>query len=286
MGPDGTVENSFAGVTKSIAHHYRRDEGAGLDPYSVFPEKRMATDFIASLTRVDEDPELYADLAVLEGDVKDVGDLMQKARGKLLKMLKARLDPYLFLFRGEMKLYDRMVFVLHDIPDEKTRDAAAFLTLSAVWQQIRRTPAERKKALILDEAWAFMQRDPTTGKMYFPLAVRYIPEIAKTGRRHNLLFVVATQLVSDFFGLGEQAGPGRDVVELCATKFLLGQDQRSAADTLRDKFYLSDDERDLILNARAGDGILVTDEGRIPFHNRLGSQEEKMFSTAPKDVKT
>ena len=102
MGPDGTVENSFAGITKSVVHHYRRDEGAGLDPYSVFPEKRMATDFIASLTRVDDDPELYADLAVLEGDVKDVGDLMQKARGKLLTMLKARLDPYLFLFRGEI----------------------------------------------------------------------------------------------------------------------------------------------------------------------------------------
>ena len=107
-----------------------------------------------------------------------------------------------------MKVYDRMVFVLHDIPDEKTRDAAAFLTLSAVWQQLRKVPAERKKALVLDEAWAFMQKDPSTGKMYFPLAVRYIPEIARTGRRHNLLFVIATQLVSDFFGVGDKGGPG------------------------------------------------------------------------------
>ncbi len=76
------------------------------------------------------------------------------------------------------------------------------------------------------------------------------------------------------------------MVELCATKYLLRQDQKSAADTLRDKFTLSDDERDATLNARPGDGILVTGEGRIPFHNRLGSREEKLFSTAPRDVKT
>jgi hypothetical protein len=304
VGPDGTYENSFAGITKCEVHHYRRDEGAGLDPYSVFPEKRMATDFIASLTKLDEDPELYAELAVLEKDAVSVSDLLQRIQAllapasvdltrerkdtlaKLLTRLRANLDPYLFLFAGEMRIYDRMVFVLHDIPDEKTRDAAAFLTLSAVWQQIRKMPAERKKALVLDEAWAFMQKDPSTGKMYFPLAVKYIPDIARTGRRHNLLFVVATQLVSDFFGVGDREGPGREVVELCVTKYLLRQDQKSAADTLMDKFALSEDERDVILNARPGDGILVTGEGRIPFHNRLGSQEEKLFSTAPKDVKS
>jgi len=75
-------------------------------------------------------------------------------------------------------------------------------------------------------------------------------------------------------------------VELCATKFLLRQDDKSAADTIRDKFTLSEDERDATLNARPGDGILVTKEGRIPFRNRLGTVEEKLFSTAPRDVKT
>ena len=302
VGPDGSYENSFAGLTKCVVHHYRRDEGAGLDPYRIFPEKRMATDFVASLAKVDDDPELYADLAVLEREVGSVDELLQrlekdvnreelpqKARDRLLALLtrlKANLDPYLFLFAGEMKIYERMVFVLYDIPDERARDAAAFLTLSAVWEMIRKMPAERKKALVLDEAWAFMQKDPSTGRMYFPLAAKYIPHIARTGRRHNLLFVVATQLVSDFFGVGDREGPGREVVELCATKFLLRQDDKSAADTVRDKFTLSDDERDATLNARPGDGILVTKEGRIPFRNRLGTVEEKLFSTAPKDVKT
>ncbi|MGP8125184.1 MAG: hypothetical protein ACLQEQ_04850 [Nitrososphaerales archaeon] len=131
-----------------------------------------------------------------------------------------------------------------------------------------------------------LQKDPSTGRMYFPLAVKYIPEIARDGRHHQLLFVVATQLVSDFFGVGDKEGPGREVVELCATKYLLRQDQKSAADTLMDKFALSEDERDAIMNARPGDGILTTSEGRIPFHNRLGSLEEKLFSTAPRDMKT
>jgi hypothetical protein len=301
MGPDGTYENSFAGLTKSFVHHYRRGEGAGLDPYRVFPEKRMATDFIAPLAKIDEDPEMYANLAVLERDVDSVDDLFLKVddavgraslqRDKenlieLKKRLEANLDPFRFLFAGEMKIYDRMVFVLYDIPDEKTRDMAAFLTLSAIWQHIRALPAERKKALVLDEAWAFMQKDPSTGKMYFPLAVKFIPSIERIGRRHNLLFIVATQLVSDFFGVGDREGPGREAVELSATKLLMRQDQKSAADTLQEKFSLSNDERDFILNARPGDGILVTNEGRVPFHNRLGGQEEQIFTTSPKEMKT
>jgi energy-coupling factor transporter ATP-binding protein EcfA2 len=283
-GPDGTEENSFAGLTKSYVHHYRKDEGAGLDPYSVLPEKRMATDFIASLAKIDSEPELYSELAQYEDKVNSVDELLNATRGQLQTRLSANLKPYLFLFRGKMDIYNRMVFVLYDIPDPKTRDAAAFLTLSAVWQKMRAMPASVRKALVVDEGWAFMERDPDTGKMYFPLAVKYVPEIARTARRHNVLFLVATQMVSDFFGVGDNIGPGRVLVDNCATRILLRQDHREAAETLKEKFALSEDETEFIVGASPGDGLLLANEGRVPFHNSLGSAEKAVFTTAPKEV--
>jgi energy-coupling factor transporter ATP-binding protein EcfA2 len=282
-GPDGTEENSFAGMTKSYIHHYRKDEGAGLDPYLVLPEKRMATDFIASLAKIEE-PEYYSELAQYEDRVNSVEELLNVTKGQLQTRLSANLKPYLFLFRGKMDIYNRMVFVLYDIPDPKTRDAAAFLTLSAVWQKLRTMPASIKKALVVDEGWSFMERDPDTGKMYFPLAVKYIPEIARTARRHNVLFLVATQMVSDFFGIGDNIGPGRVLVDNCATRILLRQDHREAAQTLKEKFALSEDETEFIVGASPGDGLLITNEGRVPFHNSLGSAEKAIFTTAPKEV--
>ena len=109
VGPDGTYENSFAGLTKCVVHHYRRDEGAGLDPYSVFPEKRMATDFIASLTKLDEDPELYADLAVLEKEVNSVGELLQRLKQEVdrQELPQKTRDRLLLLRQGCRRTWTR-----------------------------------------------------------------------------------------------------------------------------------------------------------------------------------
>ncbi|MDA4127798.1 MAG: hypothetical protein OK452_11455, partial [Thaumarchaeota archaeon] len=62
VGPDGTYENSFAGLTKSVVHRFREDQGAGLDPFEVFGDSRRAARFVASIIGVEEEPDLLADL--------------------------------------------------------------------------------------------------------------------------------------------------------------------------------------------------------------------------------
>src|SRR5271163_5149860 len=52
------------------------------------------------------------------------------------------------------------------------------------------------------KGWWLVEINPRTGRPYFPLAVEYVPEIARTGRHYNAAFVVATQLVSDLMGRG------------------------------------------------------------------------------------
>jgi hypothetical protein len=49
-------------------------------------------------------------------------------------------------------------------------------------------------------------------------------------------------------------------------------------------FNLSDCEEKFIVNAKFGQGILVTQEGRVPFYNFLSDEERRLFTTKPKEV--
>jgi len=286
LSPDGRYETSFAGLTGCKVHRFNSEKGAGLDPFAIFPSKRIAANFLASVAKVENDPDLLADLYLTSEKATNVNELVELASGDLKKRLLANLPPYRFLFEGEMEVYPRMVFVLYDLPPGELRDAAAFLALSAIWKKIQDTdtiPVSRRKAIVVDEGWSLVEINPRTGRPYFPLAVEYVPEIARTGRHYNAAFVVATQLVSDLMGRGGYYGPGRIIIESCSTKIVLKQDQ-AASQVLKEAFNLSDGEEKFIVNAKIGQGILVTQEGRIPFYNFLSDEERRLFTTKPKEV--
>lgn len=283
VGPDGKHESSFAGLTGCIVHRFDREKGAGLDPFAVFPDKRRAANFIASLAKVEDEPDLLADLYITAEKSSNIDELVANSPDKLHKRLTANLPPYMFLFKGEMELYPRMVFVLYDIPPGEMRDAAAFLTLSAIWKKIQELPVSTKKALVIDEGWALVETNPRTGKPFFPMAVEYVPEIVSTCRHYNTAFVFATQLVSDLMGRGGVYGPGRRIIENASTKIVLHQDQ-AASDTLREAFNLGGSETRFVTNAKVGQGLLIAQEGHVPFYNFLSDTELKYFTTRPKEV--
>jgi hypothetical protein len=286
LGPDGRYETSFAGMTGCKVQRFGSEKGVGLDPFAVFPTRRVAANFLASVAKVENDQNLLADLYLTAEKASNVTELIEMATGDLKKRLQANLPPYRFLFEGEMEIYPRMVFVLYDLPPGELRDAAAFLALSAIWKKIQDTdtiPISRRKAIVVDEGWSLVEINPRTGRPYFPLAVEYVPEIARTGRHYNAAFVVATQLVSDLMGRGGVYGPGRIIIESCSTKIVLKQDQ-AASQVLKEAFNLSDGEEKFIINAKIGQGILVTQEGRIPFYNFLSDEERRLFTTKPKEV--
>ena len=284
VGPDGRYETSFASMTGCRVHRFG-EKGAGLDPFAVFPEKRMAANFLASVAKVEGDQDLLDDLYLTSQRASSVGELVELAPADLKKRLQANLPPYRFLFEGEMEIFPRMVFVLYDLPPGEIRDAAAFLALSAVWRKIqdRAIPEETRKAIVIDEGWSLVEINPRTGRPYFPLAVEYVPEIARTGRHYKTAFVIATQLVSDLMGRGGSTGPGRVIIESCSTKIVLKQDQ-AATQVLKEAFNLSDGEEKFIVNAKIGQGILVTQEGRIPFYNLLSDEERRLFTAKSKNV--
>ncbi len=182
VSPDGKYETSFAGLTGCEVHRFSSGSGAGLDPFAIFPTKRIAANFLASVAKVESDQDLLADLYIVSEGASNVGELIELSSGDLKKRLLAILPPYRFLFEGSMEIYPRMVFVLYDLPPGELRDAAAFLALSAIWRKIQDTdtiPVARRKAIVIDEGWSLVEINPRTGRPYFPLAVEYVPEIAR-----------------------------------------------------------------------------------------------------------
>jgi len=47
---------------------------------------------------------------------------------------------------------------------------------------------------------------------------------------------------------------------------------------------LSEVEDKFFVNAKIGQGILVTPEGRLAFYNMLSDEERRLFTTKPKEV--
>ncbi len=54
---------------------------------------------------------------------------------------------------------------------------------------------------------------------------------------------------------------------------------QAASRVIREAFNLSDGEEKFIVNAKIGQGILVTPEGRLPFYNILTDEEKRLFTT-------
>ena len=278
-GSDGTFETSLAKeIGAQVVRFSDPEETYGFDPFLVFESRKDAGEFIRELAKVDEGSEEAVEILSLARECSDIEDLIGRASPGLRRRLEAELEPMMRFFTGRTDIYDRMVFVLSDIQSPIIRDAVAFLILASLWRTIKQQPPSLRKFIVVDEGWAFVEENPRTGKPYFPLAVEFVPEIARTGRHYSTAFIIASQLVSDF-----AKGPGRVVIENSATKIVLRQDSASLK-LIKDMLNLSEVEGKFVLSARPGQGIIITPEGHVPFYNYLFPEELKRFSTRPSDL--
>jgi len=273
LGPAGKYEGSFAELIG--ARTLDLSEPQGLNPFDVFETPAAAASFVADLAGIVE-PDLRAELNLVQA--RDVPELIGKVDGPLRKRLEAGLKPFENLWAARSDLYGRQVFVLSNIASSAVRDAAAYMILAWIWGNVKKLPVRDRKLIVVDEGWAFVETDPRTGKPYFPGAVGFVPEIARTGRHYNAAFMIATQRVSDMM-----SGPGRVVMESAATKIVLRQDS-TALDLLAGPLSLSTEEQRFVLSAHIGQGLLISPLGHVPFRNILSKGELERFTTKPKEV--
>lgn len=159
------------------------------------------------------------------------------------------------------------VFSVRDIQDT-LRPIAMFIILDYIWTKVRKDV--RKRLLVVDEAWHMMR---------YPDTAAFLWSIVKRARKYYLGLTTITQDVEDFLA----QDIGKAVVTNSAMRLLLKQSP-AAIDRIAETFYLSQGEKQLLLAASVGEGILFAGPHHAPIKIVASPEEYKFVTTKPSDV--
>jgi type IV secretory pathway VirB4 component len=190
--------------------------------------------------------------------------LERYVQGSLAGLFSAPTDVAL----GQGKEGTRFVVFNVQSLEPELRPIGIHLITSFVWNQVRRQ--RRPRLLIIDEAWSLVQ-DPEGGA--------FLARMARRARKYYLGLVTITQDVADFLD-SEQ---GRTVLGNAALKLLLKQDS-TTIDPVVGAFQLSPEERQLLLGAGKGEGILFARGSHLVLRIEASPVEHRLATTAPREL--
>jgi conjugal transfer ATP-binding protein TraC len=218
------------------------------------------------------DPATHARPAPL---LRDLRDALAEQPGETADGLAAELDRYV---EGSLRgLFDAPTNVALDRPlvvfnvqalEAELRPLAIHQVASFVWNQVRR--ARRPRLLVVDEAWTLVQH---------PEGAAFLSGMARRARKYYLGLVCITQDVADFLG----SPHGRTVLANAAVKLLMKQDS-STIGAVAEAFKLSDEERQLLLGAARGEGLLFARGTRVALEVKASQLEHELATTAPREL--
>src|SRR6266536_689696 len=160
-----------------------------------------------------------------------------------------------------------VVWSLRDLPDE-LKTAGTLLTLDAIWRRVTDPAHRRRRLVVVDEAWLLMRQHD---------GANYLFRMAKAARKHWAGLVVVTQDAEDVLG----TDLGRAVVNNAATQILLRQAPQ-AIDLVGAAFRLSAGEREFLLSAQQGEGLLAAGAtDRVAFKTVASDFEHQLATSDP-----
>jgi hypothetical protein len=109
--------------------------------------------------------------------------------------------------------------------------------------------------------------------------VRFLAAMARRARKHYLGLVTITQQVSDL----TDGGHGESILANAAQVLLLKQ-KADTIDSATTRFRLTADERQLLLGADKGEGLLLIRGNRIPIRIVASQAEYQLATTNPRDL--
>jgi TraG P-loop domain len=159
-----------------------------------------------------------------------------------------------------------LVLSLRELPEE-LKGVGTLLALDTLWRQVT-GPQRRRRLVVVDEAWWLAQQ---------PAGARLLARLAKSARKHWCALTVVTQDAGDLLA----TELGQAVVANAATQVLLGQAPQ-AMDRLTSAFGLTEGERQLLLGARVGEGLLAGPGGqRAAFRAQASAEEHGLVTSDP-----
>ncbi|MEU6355694.1 DUF87 domain-containing protein [Streptomyces sp. NPDC047072] len=211
-----------------------------------------------------------------------LGDLvtaLNRFKDRTAHELAARLHPFTDgafsgLFAGPTTTRPDghlVVFSMRDLADE-LKPVGTLLTLDSVWRRVSNPAVRRPRLVTVDEAWLLMKE---------PAGAEFLFRMAKASRKRWAGLTVASQDSGDVLG----SDLGKAVVANAATQILLRQAPQ-AIDEITRAFDLSEGERQFLLSADRGQGLLSTGTHRVAFQAVASPTEHYLVTTDPAELAT
>ena len=189
--------------------------------------------------------------------------------------LAARLEKFIIgSFRGIFDHYSNInitnqltVFSLKEM-ESSLRPIAMYIILDFIWTKIKKDL--KKRILIIDEAWYFMQHSDSASFIY---------AMTKRARKYYLGITTITQDIEDFLNNDY----GKAIVSNSSIQFLMKQSSASIP-LLSKAFHLSKGERQLLTAADVGEGIFFADQNHVALRVVASESEHEVITTNPQEI--
>jgi type IV secretory pathway VirB4 component len=191
------------------------------------------------------------------------------------KDLATRLEKYTEgIFAGflnnptNIKADNQMVvFNIRDM-EEDLRPIAMYVVLQFIWGEMRTNM--KKRIVLVDEAWIMMKYDD---------AASFLFGIAKRCRKYFTGLTTITQDVNDFLS----SRYGKPIVTNSSIQLLLKQSP-AAIETIMETFYLTDQEKFLLLESNVGEGIFFAGTKHVAIKVVASYSEDQIITTDPSQL--
>ena len=124
--------------------------------------------------------------------------------------------------------------------------------------------------MVVDEAWVMMQHED---------AASFLFGIAKRCRKYYLGLTTITQDVTDFM----TSKYGKPIVTNSSIQILLKQ-STAAIKVIVDTFYLTDEEKFLLLESNVGEGIFFAGSKRAAIRIVASYSEDQIITSDPEQL--
>ena len=157
-----------------------------------------------------------------------------------------------------------VVFNIRDM-EEEMRPLAMYVIMHFIWNEMRTNL--KKRLVLVDEAWVMMKYEDAASFMF---------GIAKRCRKYYTGLTTITQDVNDFLA----SKYGKPIVTNSSIQILLKQSP-AAIDTIAETFYLTDQEKFLLLESNVGEGIFFAGTKHVAIKVIASYSEDQIITTDP-----
>ncbi|MCK9378775.1 MAG: ATP-binding protein [Candidatus Moranbacteria bacterium] len=214
--------------------------------------------------------------SLMPGDFPVLSDLysvLQNMEGS--ESLAMRMEKYTEgIFAGflnkptNIKIDNQLVvFNIRDL-EEELRPIAMYIVLHFIWNEMRSNL--KKRIVVVDEAWIMMKNED---------AASFLFGIAKRCRKYYTGLTTITQDINDFIS----SQYGKPIITNSSIQLLLKQSPASI-DAIAETFYLTEQEKFLLLESNVGEGIFFAGNKHVAIRVIASYSEDQIITSDPRQL--